>query len=694
MEALGGAASVIGVVSLAIQVCEDLEKIQDFWQSVKEAPDDVSRISTEIKLFITWLTIIANNYQRLGFNHGGPNEVAATDTLKTCLATVHDMSDEVKDLDSRFSKGPLSKRWASVGFVFRKDKMEKLMQQVERMKLLLIIVQTCYVSEMQEAGFKSLSLSLRPENPALQATNHGQYLDVSLSTSADEGLASETRLLKPVLTSPVDMMSFNPTATPQTPRRPKQHTMQQGRAYNFGVAMLRIVTTKQESVLVEESGNERRTSARRIRYDIRIAQWLLSRGFLWESFGIYGRSWQHNFRTFRYIPSDSLIIDFCKDGDVANVQRMFDKGLASPFDRVAFEDEDWSLLHFSVSNRHPQLCKFLIECGLGHGSVSGMSRDPILSLPGEDIQWAESNPAAHLDTIRIMINEGKYDPMEGANSPSVMHFFNGSPTVYQWLLDQEEFLIDYEERWHDSATNAASLLALDQSHASECLEQAIAHGSGLSDTGSLSGITLAHRAAYHMYLLADNSDFPKRIKVLFDAGVDFHTPLCNGDLGTPLFTLFWVVFEDYENSGFYPTLPLMDIIVHDRLEDTSAIKHRLRTSKSLWRTWYPGSELPLLEKAQRYLDAWMEILLEAGLDIVKYGRREEQLHPEGILIAYQGEARIFFEYGDHVSGCRIHVTEIWLYNPDEDRIHDLDSEEEATSAQNSTMPGGWDFEQE
>lgn len=568
------------------------------------------------------------------------------------------------------------------------------MQQVERMKLLLIIVQTCYVSEMQEADFKSLSLSLRPENPALQATNHGQYLGVSSSASANEGLAIETQLLKPILNSPVDMVSFNPTASPQAPRRPKQRMTQQGRAYNFGVAMLRLVTTEQESILVQESKNKQRISAKRIRYDVRIAPWLLSRGFLWESFGMYGRSWQHNFRTFRYVPWDSLIIDFCKEGDIANVQRMFDKGLASPFDRVAFEDDDWSLLHFSVFNCHPQLCNFLIECGLGHGSASGMSRDPILSLPGVDIQWAESNPEAHLDILRIMINEGKYDPMEEAKFTSVMHHFDGSPTVYRWLLDQEEFLIDYEERCHGWATIAASLLSLDQSHASKCLEQALAHGSGLNDPGITSGATLAHRAAYHMYHLADNSDFPKRIKVLFDAGVDFHTPLSNGDSGTPLFHLFWVVLQDYEISRFYPTLPLMDIIVHDRLEDTAAIKHRLRTSKSLWRTWYPGNELPLLEKAQRLLDAWMEVLLEAGLDIVDYGRQEEQLHPEGILSDFWGGASIFFEYGDHVSGCRIHVTEIWVYGPDEDRIHDLDSEEEATSAQNSTMPGGWDFEQE
>ena len=145
MEPLSGAASVIGVVSLAIQVCEELKKAHDFWQSVKEAPNNVAHISTEITLFITWLTIIANNYQRQSFNHEYLNKVAATDTLKLCLATVQEMNDGLKNLESEFSRGLLYRRWASVKFVFRQDKTEKIMKQMERTKTLLIIVQTCYV---------------------------------------------------------------------------------------------------------------------------------------------------------------------------------------------------------------------------------------------------------------------------------------------------------------------------------------------------------------------------------------------------------------------------------------------------------------------------------------------------------------------------------------------------------------------
>ncbi|KAF6231114.1 hypothetical protein HO173_010614 [Letharia columbiana] len=373
MEALAGPASVITVASLAIQVCEELKKVHEFWQSVKEAPDDVAHVSTEINLFLAWLAIIANNYQRQGLNHKSPTEAAATETLKVCLATAHDMNGVVKHVESGYSKGSLTRRWASVKFVFRKDKTGKIMAQIERMKALLIMVQNCYLGDMQEAGFKSLSLSLRPEDHPLQTTDIEHSFNTTTTASADEDLVIETRPLQPTPESLVELVSFSPTASPPAPRRPKHRTKNQERAYNFGLAMLRLVATDQESIFFEESGKERRIFSRTIRYDLRLAQWLSSRGLSWYPFGIYG-NWKENLRTFRYVPQDSLIVDFCVEGDLANVQRMFDKRMASPFDRVdrGFRG-DWSLLHFAIANCHTQLCKFLIECGLGRSSASGIS---------------------------------------------------------------------------------------------------------------------------------------------------------------------------------------------------------------------------------------------------------------------------------------------------------------------------------
>lgn len=308
-------------------------------------------------------------------------------------------------------------------------------------------------------------------------------------------------------------------------------------------------------------------------------------------------------------------------------------------------------------------------------------------------EWKISNPAAHLDILRIMINEGQYDPMEDANETSVMHSFEGSPAVYRWLLGQEDFLIDFEQTAFNARTIAGALIAGNQGlQASSCLEALIAHGSDLIAHGSelnpLVGrnstdgeILLAHSAAFDLRLVAEIDDFPKRIKVLWDAGADF------GSSSDYLF--FFCVKDRYGISQLkresIPAPPIMsaeEVIGYDRLEDTSNIKNRPRTPKSLWRTWYPGNDIPVMEVVQRYLDAWMEVLLEAGIDIAEYGRREDQLHPEGLLENPYGEARVYFEYGSHVDGCRIHVIEIKTYDRD---WKDDDAEP-------STMPGSWDFD--
>ena len=201
--------------------------------------------------------------------------------------------------------------------------------------------------EIHGAGFKDLSL--RSRDPIL----YKKYSPVTSNTTAvSDLLAIENRPPSPVTSPSIELVSFDPTSSSQAARRPKHRTTQQTkRAYSFGLAMLRLVSTEHESILLEESGNERRLPARRTLYDIRMAQWLLSRGLSWKFSCIYG-NWKQSLRTFRYISDGSMIVHFCRNGDVASVQRMFENGLASPFDRVRYKDEDWSLLHVSITSYH------------------------------------------------------------------------------------------------------------------------------------------------------------------------------------------------------------------------------------------------------------------------------------------------------------------------------------------------------
>ena len=332
-----------------------------------------------------------------------------------------------------------------------------------------------------------------------------------------------------------------------------------------------------------------------------------------------------------------------------------------------------------------------------------LRRSPILSFTSVSLT---SNPAAHIDILRLMINEGQYDPMEDGGYGSVMHVFSGSSIVYEWLLDQEEFFIDFDQTSF-GLNIASSLIDSSGLDISTCLEAVIARR---SDMILLDGdISLVHEAAWSMTWCADDLDLPKRIKVLWDAGVDFHAPMSTGNTRTLFdwvlhsalnqildartkYKICSVVRKPVPNP---PTRWPRRIIDYDILDSSLDIKCRPRLPKALWQTWMSEGEitldavcgLSLLEMTQRFLDAWMEVLLEAGLDIADYGRREDQLHPEGILSDEEyGEARLVFEYGNHVNGCRIHVIEIWVFDDEES------DEEEETIA--SKMPCSWDSDNE
>ena len=320
-----------------------------------------------------------------------------------------------------------------------------------------------------------------------------------------------------------------------------------------------------------------------------------------------------------------------------------------------------------------------------------------------------SNPAVHIDILRLMVHEGQYDPMEDGIYGSIMHTFQGSSIVYQWLLDQEDFFIDFEQLSPFGDTIASHLIFSIGWNCSASLEAVITRGSDVVLGGDTS---LAHVVARSIPLCVDDLDYPKRIKVLWDVGVDFHalefgrTPLatllqCALDYIPGDKTMHELCSVEQKSVPKPPTGSTRRVIDYDILDPSLNTKCRPRLPKTLWQTSRIERKPSLLEMKQRFLDAWMELLLEAGLDIADYGRREERLHPEGYLELWGGEARIIFEYGSHVNGCRIHVTEVWVFDPydfdseeEAESAEDDDREEEATSAEASAMPCSWDFDDE
>ncbi len=58
MEALAPASSVLAVVSLALQLADNVQRLIDFWDSIKAAPTEVTEIRSQLRIFGALLSSI------------------------------------------------------------------------------------------------------------------------------------------------------------------------------------------------------------------------------------------------------------------------------------------------------------------------------------------------------------------------------------------------------------------------------------------------------------------------------------------------------------------------------------------------------------------------------------------------------------------------------------------------------------
>jgi hypothetical protein len=91
-----------------------------------------------------------------------------------------------------------------------------------------------------------------------------------------------------------------------------------------------------------------------------------------------GSRWTFNLRPWQVVSPDSMVFDFCREGDLRNVQRLFSKGLASPFDVTPDGDTALhvcvslsrltprrmlTILQFAAFSGNPELVAFLLYNG-------------------------------------------------------------------------------------------------------------------------------------------------------------------------------------------------------------------------------------------------------------------------------------------------------------------------------------------
>jgi hypothetical protein len=276
-----------------------------------------------------------------------------------------------------------------------------------------------------------------------------------------------------------------------------------------------------------------------------------------------------------------MLFDFCWEGDLRNVQRLFSKGLASPFDVTPEGD---TALHFAASSGNPDLVAFLLYNG-ADANVENTSGENALHLA-----MISPREEEHLELARLLVEKGQVDPMGSVRESGVIHSYAGPVDAFRYLIHQDEFFVDLEER-----------------------------NSG--------GRTILQHQIFHRLFYGDSFE---RIQVLFAAG--HHLPEGHID-GDPTYDGYSALhcaahvwanakMREDEHTAQQSQLVLRSLL--SRGEDIHRISGRGYTAlTTIGEMIHFRNKRPELN--QELIAAWLNLLSEAGHDAKAYCLTESTL---------------------------------------------------------------------
>ena len=135
MDGLSVAASGIAVASVALQLAGSVKQIYEFWNSIKEAPDEICAITEDLRVLSSILARIANEAQ-----HHEP-EATLEAALNGCLLNVKILDSLIKEIEPDLtSSRSRVRKWTAFKAVLKRAQLVKVQGALEKMKSTLHII--------------------------------------------------------------------------------------------------------------------------------------------------------------------------------------------------------------------------------------------------------------------------------------------------------------------------------------------------------------------------------------------------------------------------------------------------------------------------------------------------------------------------------------------------------------------------
>ena len=138
MEALGAVSSVFAVLSLALQVGSNIQKLIEFWDSVKEAPDEIAQVKVQLHVLGELLICIEADIK---YSRDGEATAIGEQCLQICHFSIMKLAKASTELDRSLNGSGVRRRWTCLRKAFREQQLTSCWHEIERAKSMLIIYQ-------------------------------------------------------------------------------------------------------------------------------------------------------------------------------------------------------------------------------------------------------------------------------------------------------------------------------------------------------------------------------------------------------------------------------------------------------------------------------------------------------------------------------------------------------------------------
>ncbi|KAH6633196.1 hypothetical protein C7974DRAFT_462830 [Boeremia exigua] len=315
MEGLSIVANGLAVVSVAFQLSEACVKLYIFWESIEDAPQEISAIKEDLQYLISVFRRIESAKTPLGH--------CIAEGIQHC---------RIKVVSSSSLTG---QRYVHPLPVMSQDVAKNALMYFEQA-----------VPEQALANFTVQELMLH----AISQTAIATFKSTSLEIFAQDGYM-------------IDECGQIRAKTFVYSKSLRYRVSHQASSFRTALGCLWVRTTTISRVSEFTGQLEKsQTVTSVVFYPTRWLQLLGIRNGVEAIVASAGRSWLYNCKitVTRAVPEDSMIFDLCLAGETRAVQLLLEKGQGSVVDT---SPKGWKPLHYAAVAGHADLCALLIRAG-------------------------------------------------------------------------------------------------------------------------------------------------------------------------------------------------------------------------------------------------------------------------------------------------------------------------------------------